>query len=241
MDKITQITKTYIAMAEDQTPEEHKVSILDIQPVTHNVLRISVERPKDYHFIPGQATEVAIDKEGFRTERRPFTFTGLHDWDHLEFTIKTYTDHPGVTNELRSLKPGDSLLLHDVWGAIHYSGTGTFIAGGAGITPFIAIFRDLHQKGQVGGNRLYFSNKTEQDIILKAEFEQILGDQFINVLTEQADTKYIHDRINKPFLQKHISDMHQHFYICGPDPMVAAIRQDLQDLGAGDQLITVEV
>lgn len=225
-----------------QAPEqEYTVSILDIQPVTHNVLRISVERPKDYNFIPGQATEVAINKEGFKKERRPFTFTGLQDWDHLEFTIKTYTDHTGVTNELRSLKPGDSLLLHDVWGAIHYEGEGSFIAGGAGITPFIAIFRDLHQKGQVGNNRLYFSNKAEADIILKKEFEDILGDQFINILTEQTDTKYIHDRINKDFLQQHISDMNQHFYICGPDPMVDAVKQDLVELGAGQQLITVEL
>ncbi|UAY55875.1 ferredoxin reductase domain-containing protein [Arachidicoccus terrestris] len=230
-------------MAEEvqQQEQEHQVSILNIEPVTHNVLRISVERPKNYNFIPGQATEVAINKEGFTTERRPFTFTGLQDWDHLEFTIKTYTDHPGVTNELRSLKPGDSLLLHDVWGAIHYSGEGIFIAGGAGITPFIAIFRDLQQKGKVGNNRLFFSNKTEKDIILKSEFEKILGDRFVNILTEQTDSKYIHDRIDKEFLRRHVSDMNQHFYICGPDPMVAAIQQDLVDLGAGDHLITVEV
>jgi len=228
-------------MSEEVQEQEHQVSILNIEPVTHNVLRISVERPKDYNFIPGQATEVAINKEGFRDQRRPFTFTGLQQWDHLEFTIKTYTDHPGVTNELRSLKPGDSLLLHDVWGAIHYSGEGTFIAGGAGITPFIAIFRDLQNKGMVGNNRLLFSNKTERDIILKDELEKILGDQFVNILTEQTDSPYIHDRINKEFLQKHISDMNQHFYICGPDPMVEAIKQDLADLGAGHQLITVEL
>lgn len=226
---------------QNQPSEEHEVKILDIEPVTHNVLRIAVQRPQNYHFIPGQATEVAINKEGFKSERRPFTFTGLQDWDHLEFTIKTYTDHPGVTNELRSLKPGDSLLLHDVWGAIHYSGEGTFIAGGAGITPFIAIFRDLHQKGQVGNNRLFFSNKTEADIILEEELEEILGDKFVNVMTEQTSSQYINDRIDKEFLQKNISDMNQHFYICGPDPMVAAIQQDLTDLGAGANLITVEL
>lgn len=227
---------------EEQAHEqEHKVAILDIQPVTHNVIRLTVERPKDYHFTPGQATEVAINKEGFTKQRRPFTFTGLEDAPHLEFTIKTYTDHPGVTNELRSLKAGDSLLLHDVWGAIHYKGEGTFIAGGAGITPFIAIFRDLQKKGKLEGNRLFFSNKTERDIILKDELEQILGDRMVNILTEQKDGKYLHDRIDKEFLQKNISDLNQHFYICGPDPMVAAIKQDLSDLGATEQLITVEI
>jgi len=226
---------------QNQPAEEYEVKILEIEPVTHNVLRIAVQKPENYQFIPGQATEVAINKEGFRTERRPFTFTGLKDWDHLEFTIKTYTDHPGVTNELRSLKPGDSLLLHDEWGAIHYKGEGTFIAGGAGITPFIAIFRDLHQKGQIGNNRLYFSNKTEADIILKNELESMLGDKFVNVITGQTGSQFINDRIDKTFLQKNISDMNQYFYICGPDPMVSDIQQDLRELGAGANLITVEL
>ncbi|SEA60088.1 hypothetical protein SAMN05192529_1322 [Arachidicoccus rhizosphaerae] len=232
---------TTTAAEQEPIPEEHTVKILGIEPVTHNVLRIAVERPQGYNFIPGQATEIAINKEGFKQQRRPFTFTGLQSWDHLEFTIKTYSDHSGVTNELRSLKSGDTLLLHDVWGAIHYNGEGTFIAGGAGITPFIAIFRDLHQKGEIGNNRLFFSNKTEADIILKDELEAILGDRCIHILTQESDSPYLSGRIDKNFLQHNISDLQQHFYICGPDPMVAEIKQDLEDLGAGSQLITVEV
>ena len=225
---------------QEQQPE-FEVAILDIKQATHNVRHYKIQRPKDYQFIPGQATEVAINKEGFRQERRPFTFTSLPDADYLEFTIKSYTDHSGVTNELLSLKPGDSLILHDVWGAIQYKGQGSFIAGGAGITPFIAIFRDLYKKGNIGDNRLYFSNKTADDIILKEEFEHMLGDRFINTLTEDKTSGYLHERIDKEFIQKHISDMNQQFYICGPDPMVAAIKQDLEELGAGKGLITVEV
>lgn len=53
----------------------------------------------------------------------------------------------GVTNELLSLKAGDNLIVNDIFGAIHYKGEGTFIAGGAGVTPFISIFRDLKANG----------------------------------------------------------------------------------------------
>jgi predicted ferric reductase len=35
------------------------------------------------------------------------------------------------------------LIIRDVWGAIEYKGEGVFIAGGAGVTPFIAILRQL--------------------------------------------------------------------------------------------------
>lgn len=124
--------------------EEHIVKILSIESVTHNVRQYNIEKPNGYHFIPGQATEVAINLPEWKNERRPFTFTSLNDWDHLQFTIKSYSDHNGVTNQLGQLKAGDELILHDVWGAIQYKGEGTFIAGGAGVTPFIAIFRQLH-------------------------------------------------------------------------------------------------
>lgn len=222
-------------------PEEHIVKILSIEPVTHNVKRFKVEKPKGYSFIPGQATEVAVNKEGWREDAHPFTFTSLNDWDHLEFTIKIYDDRKGVTHQLGLLQSGDELILHDVWGAIQYRGEGTFIAGGAGVTPFIAIFRQLHKDGKIGENRLIFSNKTAADIILREEFESILGDQFINTLTEEKTNNYDNHRIDQPYLKKKINDLEQNFYICGPDAMVEDVKDALRSLGAKEALITVEL
>lgn len=221
--------------------EQHIVKILSVTPVTHDVRRFKVEKPEGYTFIPGQATEVAINQERWREERRPFTFTALNDWDHLEFTIKIYDDHEGVTHTLGTLKAGDELILHDVWGAIQYKGPGTFIAGGAGVTPFIAIFRQLNKDGALKGNKLLFSNKTEADIILKDEFSEMLGDAFINTLTKEQKQGYDHRMIDEAYLKEKVGDLKQHFYICGPDPMVHAIQAALQKLGAAESVITVEM
>jgi len=89
----------------------HRVRIIEAENVTHNVRRFRIERPGGYAFVPGQATDVAIDQDGWREEKRPFTFTGLKEWPDLEFTIKTYSDHDGVTNRLATLGPGDALLI----------------------------------------------------------------------------------------------------------------------------------
>lgn len=222
--------------------ESHIVKIIATEPVTHNVRRFKVEKPEGYTFVPGQATEVTINQDGWKDKRNPFTFTSLNDWDHLEFTIKIYQDHEeGVTRKLGTLKAGDELIIHDVWGAINYKGEGAFIAGGAGVTPFIAIFRQLHKDGETGNNKLYFSNKTEKDIILQDEFTNILGDNFINTLTEEPSDKYDHARIDEAYLKEHISDFNQNFYICGPDPMVQGLQKALKDLGANDSVITVEL
>ena len=122
------------------------VKIQETNYITHNVKRFVVEKPKGYHFVPGQATDVSINLPEWKDELRPFTFTCLTDSPYLEFMIKTYKDHKGVTNLLGQIEKGAELIIYDVFGAIQYQGKGTFIAGGAGITPFIAIFRDLHKK-----------------------------------------------------------------------------------------------
>ncbi len=221
--------------------EMHQVKIISMEPVTHNVIRFKVEKPSGYRFVPGQATELSINQRGWEEEKRPFTFTSLNAWPNLEFTIKIYRDHPGVTNKLGTLKPGDGLVLRDVWGAIQYRGEGVFIAGGAGVTPFIAIFRQLREEGKIGGNQLLFANKTSGDIILKEEFSRMLGDHFINILSDRAEPGFEHGRIDSEWIRSKIPDLNRKFYICGPDPMVKDMQEALRELGIAGEAVTVEL
>ena len=221
--------------------EEHVVKVLDVGKVTHDVLAIKVEKPSGYNFVPGQATEVAINDPQWEKEKRPFTFTNLPEDDHLEFTIKTYPQHKGVTNRLLELKQNDELILHDVWGAIHYKGKGLFIAGGAGITPFISIFRYLQSTNQVDGNRLLFANKTRKDIILESWFSQMLTDNFINILSDEEVSGIRHGMINEEVLKNMNIQPDEHLYICGPPPMVDAVQGNLKKLGVADQSVVVEI
>lgn len=220
--------------------EEHIVQILDTAYITHDVKRFKLSRPGQYSFKPGQATDLVINQPDWLKERRSFTFTGLNDWDHLEFTIKIYPDHQGVTHKLATLKAGDELILHDTWGAIHYKGAGTFIAGGAGITPFIAILRQLQKEGALSNNQLIFSNKTTKDIILKEEFEDMLGNNFINTLTQEKNPLYDNRKADLNYLREKIKNLSQYFYICGPDAMVEGVAEHLLELGAEKSKIVIE-
>ncbi|HTN06744.1 FAD-binding oxidoreductase [Agriterribacter sp.] len=224
----------------DYPNEEHIVKILECELVTHNVKRFKLSKPDHYIFQPGQATDIVINHPDWKAERRPFTFTGLNDWDHLEFTIKIYDDHNGVTHTLGTLKAGDELIVHDIWGAIHYKGEGTFIAGGAGVTPFIAILRQLQKDNALGGNQLIFSNRTEKDIILKDEFEKMLGNNFINTLTGEKNGQYDNRKIDTAYLREKIKNLSQYFYICGPDAMVENMAKSLEELGADKSKIVIE-
>ncbi|SMD45277.1 Ferredoxin-NADP reductase [Aquiflexum balticum DSM 16537] len=216
------------------------VKILDILSLTHDVKQIKTEKPKDYSFVPGQATEVAINEKGWQEEKRPFTFTSLPDSDYLEFVIKSYRDHDGVTNKIDSLKVADELIIDDPWGAIQYKGKGVFIAGGAGVTPFIGIFRYLQSINEIKGNRLFFANKTGKDVILESYFQDLLGTDFISILDQEKLDGHEYGRIDMEFLKENITDFSQKFYVCGPDPMVKGISKLLEQLGAEPDAITFE-
>ena len=220
---------------------QHIVKINSIKHITHDVIKIVTEKPRHYNYTPGQATEISINKEGWIKEKRPFTFTCLPQHDYLEFSIKTYPSRKGVTNELLQLKKKDELILHDVFGAIAYKSEGVFIAGGAGVTPFICIFRYLQSKNEIGDNKLIFANKTKGDIILAHEFKKLLGRNFINILSDEKADGYAHGQITEGFLKDYVKPPPKNIYICGPPPMMEAIEKFLSKLHVDNKMIVKEI
>jgi len=216
------------------------VKINSIQHITHDVLQIVTGKPVHFKFKPGQATEISINQDGWKDEKRPFTFTSLPENDYLEFTIKTYPSRNSVTNKLIELTENDELILHEVFGAIAYKNEGVFIAGGAGITPFMCIFRYLQSTNKIGNNKLIFANNTKADIILEQEFKDLLGVNFINIIANDVVEGYAHGQITEVFLRNYITDTSKQVYLCGPPPMMEAVEKQLVNLNVDENLIIKE-
>lgn len=217
-----------------------KIRIQSIESLNHNVRRLITDKPEGYAFKPGQATLVAIDKDGLRDEKRPFTFTSLPSEAHLEFTIKIYPSHEGVTDAIDDLKEGDHLLIEDPWGAITFKGKGTFIAGGAGLTPMLAILKDQTEKKAEAVEGLIFSNKKREDLFLKDNLEVYTKGRLLLTFTEETVEGAEKGRVDKDFLKKHLQNFDQFFYVCGPPEMVDSVSADLKELGADPDKIVVE-
>jgi ferredoxin-NADP reductase len=220
--------------------KEFKVKIIGTEYATHDVKSLKFEKPDGFSFLPGQAADVSIDKPDLIKEKRPFTFTALNAWNYLEFTIKIYKEHNGITKKIADLKVGDELIISEPWGTIGYKGEGTFIAGGAGITPFIAILRELKYKNEIGNNKLVFANKTEADIIRKDEFKNILGKNFINILSHEKVERYSYGFITEKFLKSIVEDFNKMVYICGPPPMMNFVEKIFDNLGVNRNLVIKE-
>lgn len=219
----------------------HKLTLQAIEPVTHDTNHLLFDRPEGYDFAPGQATDFALDRDGWRDEQRPFTFTGLREADQLEFVIKSYPEHDGVTEQIAGLRPGDSVLIGDPWGAIEDRGPGVFIAGGAGITPFIGILRNrVAREGEAGGATLLFSNSLEKDIILRDEWQGMPGLREVFTLTGETAKGLYSRRIDADFLGEIIHDWDQTFYVCGPPEMEESVVAALKEKGVPKGRIVTE-
>ncbi len=93
----------------------------------------------------------------------------------------------------------------------------------------------------IGNNLLIFANKTKADIILEKEFKDLLGDSFINILSDEKADGYHHGMITEDFLKENISGFDRQFYVCGPPPMMDVVLKQLSNLGVGENAITVEI
>jgi len=189
---------------------DHQVTLLMSEFVTRDVKRFILTRPEGFTLEPGQGVELAIDHPDWKGEGRPFTPTSLEEDRVLEFTIKAYPDHDGVTKELHGLRPGAGLVMSEPFGTIGYKGRGVFIAGGAGVTPFIAILRRLACDGALKGHSLLFSNKTPADVICEKEFRHLLGGRCVLTCTEEAAPGYGGRRIDRDFLADYVDDFGHH-------------------------------
>ncbi len=228
---------------EHESPEAYPhviLKVIETSYVTYDVKRFVLEKPPGYTFIPGQSVNVSINLPGWEKKLRPFTFTNLPEDRFLELMIKIYREHNGVTKKLESINKGDELILHDIFGSIHYKEDGVFIAAGSGITPFISIFRYLKKQKRTSKNLLIYSNKTQEDVIMGASLFAMLKGNFIPVFTRQNVVGFIEKRIDRNFLIDHIKDFDQHFYICGPETFVKDLTEILISLGASIEHIIFE-
>ena len=220
---------------------ENVIKILKTEYITHDVKCLKLEKPKEYSFTPGQSTYLSINKPEWENKKRPFSFTGLNTLDYLEFTIKIYPEHQGVTRQIEKLQIGEELKISDPFGTISYKGKGVFIAAGSGITPFMAILRQLYNEKKIKGNLLIDINKTSEDVIYGNELHKILGIQFFSFLTRENTIGFNEKKITEDNLKEIIRNFSQFFYLCGPEKFVFEIGNLLKKLGAESEKIVIEL
>ncbi len=211
--------------------------------LTHDVIAFIFEPLANLNFKPGQYFEWTLShpKPDSRGVRRFFSISSSPTENFLMLTSKFYEKPSTFKQALQKLKPGDEI------GAAHLSGEFTlpedtgkklvFIAGGIGVTPFRSMVKYMIDKGEKRDIVLLFSNKTEQDQVFKDIFDKVkdLGVRTVYVNTDKDG--YIDEKM----IKKEVPDWQERlFYVSGPQPMVLAMEEMLEDMGIQKSHIRVD-
>jgi predicted ferric reductase len=196
-------------------------------------------REKSLVYRPGQFAFLSFpEKKGFR-ETHPFSFSSPSEAKEIRFSIKNLGDY---TSKIHSLTPGTFVRLMGPYGQFFDKFAGSevtvCIAGGIGITPFLSLFGS---KSEITGKKVYlfYSVKTPADAYYSHELSDL--SRVNHFFYKLHDTKSL-GRLTAADIIKtaQIDPKVATYFICGPLPMMTAIREQLLDLGVRPSHIVFE-
>ena len=222
---------------------DEKLKIIKIINETYDVKTFRLEK-KNIDFVPGQYILVYLPFDDTKDEDRPFTFSSSPLKEYIEITVKKFGKITTIMHE--RLKVGEYLRLKGPFGeSLNFDDSKddiVFIAGGSGITPFKSIIDYIIDKKLKNKVFLFFSNRTEKDIIYREYLDKINKNniKIINTLTNEnwkGETGFI----NKELILKYIKNPKNYlYYICGPPGMVIAMKDMLKELGISESKLRIE-
>ncbi len=187
---------------------------------------------------PGQFAFLKAQKKGLR-EPHPFTIARIGDDGSVGFAIKPLGD---FTSKLREeLKPGDRLTIEGGYGHFNYargSDKQVWLAGGIGITPFLAMSAAMTSSEEKLIHLVYCVKEAGEAIgtdTLSDTAARVPGFSWSLHASSQGrlDAQKLVDQL--PFDAKGAE-----LWFCGPAPLRAAIQSGLKKIGSPPSKVEFE-
>lgn len=242
-------------------PKFNSLKVKDIRRETKEAVSVAFEVPetlaKAYEFIQGQylTMKTMIDGEEIR---RSYSVCVSPLEGELRVAIKKVYMGRFSTFANERLKVGDELEVMEPMGRFYtevkagqrknYIG----FAGGSGITPVISILKTVLEVEEESQFTLFYANRGADSIIFLEQIEA-LKNRYMNrfvthhIFSEETleselfngfiTADKIRDFSNQLFDAKSIDE----FFICGPEPMMLAIRDGLEALDVPKKSIHIEL
>lgn len=204
----------------------YKYQVVQAGPVAKGVVRVTMQPlQRAINFVPGQFVFVSFRAKGVSREWHPFSVSSMAN-DDLSLTIKalgTYTD------KLTKIAPdiiGQEVLVEGGYGRFSFrnfhSRRQIWVAGGIGITPFLSMLPEVRGDYQID---LFYSVKNASELMDINYMSQLLANNGGNLrifpVISDRDGMLTVDRIIETVGD--VSDAE--VLICGPPPMMAALRK----------------
>ena len=232
-----------------------RLALAGVEAVTHNVKTFQFKPPNGervpFEYLAGQFLTLHIEPRGIPTNRS-YTIASTPTWhDRIEITVKR-EDHGLVSRWLHDdLKLGDEVEVEAPNGTFVFTGKEAddvvLIGGGVGITPMMSTARYLTAMRWPGKIYLILGFSAPRDFIFR---EEITALQSSNAnlratvsMSRPGDEPWSGavGRIDERLVAAAVPDIaSKRAHICGPPPMMDAVKAALLGLGVAEANIKTE-
>jgi ferredoxin-NADP reductase len=215
-------------------------------------LRLSDSAPIPFSFAPGQFLSVSFLINGARVARSYSIASSPTQRDYVELTVKR-DEHGVVSCHLHDdIKVGEEIEISGPVGRFTFTGEEAesivLIAGGVGITPMMSIIRYLTDRVWPGEIYLVYSCRSPVEFVFRSELALLQHKNprlrviaTMSRVEEGSDWMGLRGRISKDLLAQTIPDIAtRRVHICGPPPMLDAVKKALAELGIAPDHIRTE-
>lgn len=242
-------------------PKFHTLSVREVKRETEDTVSVSFDVPadlkEDYSFTQGQYLTFKKTFDGEEV-RRSYSICRSPMDNDLRVAIKRVdgglfstfaNEHLMAGDELEVMTPlGRFFTKLDPENEKHY----VAFAAGSGITPVMAHMRTILQSEPKSEFTLIYGNKSTSNVIFKEEIEDLKNRYmerlrvFYVLSREASEFPLLHGRIDgekcDAFLKYFIQpDSIDEVFICGPAPMIDAVKASLSAVGIDRKQIHFEL
>jgi ferredoxin-NADP reductase len=224
-----------------QFETQFETQVIETMQIIESSRSIRFCRPQGFDYLPGQF--IILKLNGIQGEiGKPLSLSSSPTEDFLQVT-KRLTGHE-FSNALLSLKKGDTIRFSGPYGNFTFNGEHdklVMLSGGIGITPLRSMIKYCTDKGLATDIFLFYSNRQEDDIPFKDEFESLAAKNqnltIINTLTRPGPSwKGRIGRIDANMIKEHLPNYADWtFYSSGPRKMVDSMLLVLKEMSIPEE------
>jgi benzoate/toluate 1,2-dioxygenase reductase subunit len=216
-------------------PEAIEAEVLGVDPLSETSFGLRIKLARPVAFLPGQYVNLTVPG----TDRhRSYSFSSLPGSDEATFLIRNLPGGVMSTYLTEQAKAGDKLTATGPMGAFYLrpiERPQVWLAGGTGLAPFLSMLEQVAEQGTDQSIVLYYAVTRGADLV---ELDRVaaLADKIgtVSVITILADQDEDHARkgfVTNHLTQEDLRDGNCDVYLCGPPPMVDAVRDHFDALG----------
>jgi benzoate/toluate 1,2-dioxygenase reductase subunit len=209
-------------------PRIFETTLRAVARLTPTTIGFTLDRPADFNFLPGQYVNLGIPGAD---EQRSYSMSSAPGASPLTFLVRDIPDGRMSTWLRDAAKPGATMRFSGPAGAFYLRDTSRpllLLAGGTGLAPFLSMLGQLAATGYAHPVRMVYGVTNEADLAMLPELQsyaEILPDFAFVTCVAAADSA--HPR--KGYVTAHVDPAWLHggdvdLYLCGPPPMVEAVR-----------------